>query len=187
MIEMLIDSIRVSLANAQRVVILKEKSAERYLPIWIGSAEADSIALKLQDVSVPRPLTHDLLRSVIVSLGASVNSIIVHELVDDTFYAKIILEVDGKRLEVDSRPSDAIALAVRTRVPIYAADTVLDKAGILLDKETGKPIIASSAQGASDKGSAKVDETELRRLSAYKDFVEQLNLDDLGKSKPENQ
>ena len=94
MIEMTIDSIRVSLMNYQRVVILKEKMAERYLPIWIGPAEADAIAVKLQGVDVPRPLTHDLLHSVIDALGANINSIIVSELKGDTFFAKILLNVD---------------------------------------------------------------------------------------------
>ena len=111
--EMLIDSIRVSLMNYQRVVILKEKSSDRYLPIWIGPAEADSIAVKLQDLSVPRPLTHDLLNLVITSLGGSVSHIVVSDLLNDTFYAKIFIQRNGDNLEVDSRPSDAIALAVR--------------------------------------------------------------------------
>ena len=140
MIEMAIDSIRVSLMNYQRVVMLKEKIAERYLPIWIGPAEADAIAVKLQGVTVPRPLTHDLLRTVINTLGATINSIIVSDLRNDTFYAKIIFDVDGRQMEIDSRPSDALALAVRAEVPIYAEETVLDKASILLDKETGKPV-----------------------------------------------
>src|SRR4030043_1327790 len=106
MIEMTIDSIRVSLMNYQRVVILKEKISERYLPIWIGPSEADAIAVKLQGVSVPRPLTHDLLVSMIDALGATINSIVVSDLKNDTFYAKILLNVGGDQLEVDSRPSD---------------------------------------------------------------------------------
>ncbi len=176
MIEMTIDSIRMSLMNYQRVVILKEKDAERYLPIWIGPAEADSIAVKLQDVTVPRPLTHDLLRSVIDALGASVTSIIVCDLRNDTFYAKIMLVVDGKDLEIDSRPSDAIALAVRVQVPIYADESVLDRAGIMLDRESGKPL-PTKGEGS------KVDEEELGRMSAFVDFIDTLNLDDLGKEK----
>ena len=136
MIEMTIDSIRVSLMNYQRVVILKEKDTERYLPIWIGAAEADAIAVKLQSVNVPRPLTHDLLQSVIETLGATINSIVVSDLKNDTFYARILLNVDGEVMEVDSRPSDALALAVRAEVTIYAEESVLDKAGIFLDKET---------------------------------------------------
>ncbi len=181
MIEMTIDSIRVSLMNYQRVVILKEKDADRYLPIWIGPSEADAIAVKLQDVTVPRPLTHDLLRSVIDSLGASINSIIVSELKNDTFYAKIVLNVDGGQMEVDSRPSDALALAVRAGAPIYAEETVLDKAGILLDKETGKPI-GTSGEGVG--GAAKmVSEEELGRMSAFRDFIDTLDLDDFDKRK----
>src|SRR4030042_1346605 len=103
MIEMTIESIRVSMINYQRVVILREKAAERYLPIWIGPAEADAIAVKLQEVTVPRPLTHDLLGSVINALGANVNSIIVCYLRNDTFYAKIILSVNGKSMGFVSR------------------------------------------------------------------------------------
>lgn len=170
MLEMTIESIRVSMLNYQRVVILKEKMAERYLPIWIGPAEADAIAVKLQDVSVPRPLTHDLLGSVISALGASVNSIIVNDLRNDTFFAKIILSVDGKQIEVDSRPSDAIALAVRVKVPIYAEETVLDKAGIIIDPQTGKPAPARD-----------IPPEELERMSAFRDFIEGLDLSDFEK------
>ena len=167
MIEMTIDSIRMSLMNYQRVVILKEKGGERYLPIWIGPAEADSIALKLQDVQVPRPMTHDLLRSAIEALGASVNSIVVNDLQNDTFFARILLVVDGRDMEIDSRPSDAIALAVRVEVPIYADESVLDKAGILLPD--------NGEQG-------ELSEDELTKLSPFRDFIDTLNMDDLGKS-----
>src|SRR5512139_3633916 len=170
MIEMTVDSIRVSLMNYQRVVILKEKAAERYLPIWIDPSEADAIAVKLQGVSVPRPLTHDLLCSVIDALGANINSIVVSDLKNDTFYAKILLSVDGEQMEVDSRPSDALALAVRAEAPIFAEEVVLDKAGILLDRETGKPVSAT-AEGA--KG--PVSEDELKRLSAFSEFIDTLD------------
>ena len=183
MVEMSIDSIRVSLMNYQRVVILKEKLAERYLPIWIGPAEADAIAVKLQGVSVPRPLTHDLLCSVIDTLGAAVNSIIVSDLKGDTFYAKVILDVEGGQMEVDARPSDALALAVRVEVPIYAEEVVLDKAGVFLDKETGKPIIQEKeTDEASGKGKQISDE-ELRRMSAFRDFINTLDFDDFDKRK----
>lgn len=182
MVEMTIDSIRVSLMNYQRVVILKGRMDERYLPIWIGPAEADAIAVKLQDVAVPRPLTHDLLRSVINALGAIISSIIVTELRNDTFYAKIILSIDGKEVEVDSRPSDAIALAVRAKVPIYAEESVLEKAGIVLDSETGKPITPDK-QKATLEAEGKLDEEELKRLSAFHEFINTLDLEDLGKGK----
>jgi len=186
MIEMTIDSIRVSLMNYQRVVILKEKMAERYLPIWIGPAEADAIAVKLQGVSVPRPLTHDLLSSVIDTLGATVESIIVSDLKNDTFYARIILNVDGGQVEVDSRPSDALALAVRVGAPIYAEEEVLDKAGILLDQETGKPILQGKDEGEAGgegKKDKKVSEEELERMSAFYDFINTLDLEDFEKRK----
>ena len=181
MLELIIDSIRVSLMNYQRVVILRVKDSDRYLPIWIGPSEADAIALKLQDVSVPRPLTHDLLRSVIESLGATVAHIVVSDLSDDTFYAKITLNVDGGQTEIDSRPSDALALAVRVEVPIYVDDSVLDKAGILLDKETGKPI-SEEKDGINSKG-RNVSEEEMKRMSAFRDFINQLDLDDFDKRK----
>jgi bifunctional DNase/RNase len=181
MIEMIIDSIRVSLMNYQRVVILREKDTDRYLPIWIGPNEADAIAVKLQGVSVPRPLTHDLLNSIVDALGASVNSIIVSDLKNDTFYAKIILNVDGGQMEVDSRPSDAIALAVRVDAPIYAEEGVLEKAGIMLDKETGKPV---PPEQVDDKGGTrKVSDDEMRKMSAFYDFINSLDLEDFDKRK----
>jgi uncharacterized protein len=172
MIEMVIDSIRVSLMNYQRVVILKEKEANRYLPIWIGPAEADAIAVKLQNVELTRPLTHDLLHSVITTLGATLNFIVVNELQNDTFYAKLSLNVDGDKVEVDSRPSDALALAVRAKVPIYSEESVLEKAGIVLEEEAEKAVSKD-----------KVDEQELKGLSAYKDFINTLDLEDFKKRK----
>jgi bifunctional DNase/RNase len=174
MIEMTIESIRVSMLNYQRVVILKEKEAERYLPIWIGPAEADAIAVKLQEHPVPRPLTHDLLGNIIGALGAAVSSIIVCDLRNDTFFAKIILSVDGNFIEIDSRPSDAIALAVRVKVPIFAEEIVLEKAGIIIDPETGKPAPAR-----------EIPPEELERMSAFRDFIEGLDLSDFDKGRPE--
>jgi bifunctional DNase/RNase len=182
MIEMTIDSIRVSLMNYQRVVILKEKVSDRYLPIWIGPAEADAIAVKLQGVAVPRPLTHDLLSSIIDTLGASVNSIIVNDLKNDTFFAKVILQIDSKQVEVDSRPSDALALAVRTGVPIYADESVLEKAGIMLDGETGKPIFEEKEEGEGKHPRVNDDEMK-KKMSAFYDFINTLDLDDFDKRK----
>ena len=180
MSEMSINSIRVSLMNYQRVVILKEKDSDRYLPIWIGPAEADAIAVKLQDISVPRPLTLDLLQSIIDNLGGKVSHIFICDLQNDTFYAKIFINSDDKQIEIDSRPSDAIALAVRVHVPIYAEDAVLEKAGVQLDKETGKPI---GQEGLDrDEGKPKgVTKDEERSMSAFTDFVSTLDLEDLGK------
>ena len=177
-IEMMIDSVRVSLTNYHRVVILKEKAANRYLPIWIGPAEADAIAIKLHDVAVPRPMTHDLLQNIITALGAAITSITVCDLKNDTFYARIKLAVDHREVDIDSRPSDALALAVRTRVPIFAEEAVLERAGILMDPETGKPV--ASAEG---EGSRTVGEEEMKRLSAFRDVIEKLDMEDLGKDK----
>jgi bifunctional DNase/RNase len=177
-VELTIESIRVSLMNYQRVVILKEKDSDRYLPIWIGPAEADAIAVRLQEVSVARPLTHDLLRSVIDALGATVNYILVSDLTNDTFFARISLEVDGRSMEIDSRPSDAIALAVRAQVPIYAEESVLEKAGVRLDQE-GQPL--EKGEAAEIEPTSEVKEEELEKLSPFRDFVEGLDLEDFEK------
>ena len=135
-----------------------------------GEYEADAIAIKLQNVELSRPLTHDLLHSVISTLGASVDYIVVSELKEDTFYARLALSIDGVRVDIDSRPSDALALAVRVGAPIYAEESVLEKAGIILDEEAGKAV-----------SEGKVDEQELKGLSAYKDFINTLDLEDFKK------
>lgn len=175
MVELTIESIRVSLMNYQRVVILKEKESDRYLPIWIGPAEADAIAVRLQEVAVARPLTHDLLRTIIDSLGATVAYILVSDLANDTFFARIALDVDGKSLEIDSRPSDAIALAVRAQVPIYAEESVLEKAGVRLDQE-GQPLEKDGTQEIEPTSEAGAE--ELEKLSPFRDVIEGLDLED---------
>ncbi|MBI4758861.1 MAG: bifunctional nuclease family protein [Chloroflexi bacterium] len=157
--EMIVDSIRVSLVGYQRVVVLKVKGVERYLLIWVGNPEAGSIALALQEIAMPRPLTHDLLRSVIEHLGGRVESVIINDLVDNTFYARIVMGTDGRRLEVDARPSDAIALALRVNVPIYAEDSVLDRAGISPDAEP-------------------MTKEEQDKLTVFRNFVNTLDFND---------
>ncbi|MFA5368256.1 MAG: bifunctional nuclease family protein [Dehalococcoidia bacterium] len=169
MIEMQVASIRMGLMSTQRVVILKEKDGDRHLPIWIGISEAESIMIGIQGGEMPRPLTHDLLRSVIECLGARVDSIVVTALRNDTFFANINLTFDGKNMQIDARPSDAIALAVRVEVPIFVDDAVLDTAGIVLSAKEG--------QEAAD-----LSEDELRKLAPFKDIIDTLNLDDLEKS-----
>ena len=173
MIEMTIESIRVSLRNYQRVVILREKESQRYLPIWIGAPEADAIAVRLQEQAVSRPLTHDLLSNVIQEFGGAVKFVVVNDLENDTFYARITVEHDGRTLEVDSRPSDAIALAVRADVPIYVDESVLDRAGVILNAE-GEVV---SVEGEP----STVTEEELEKLSAFSEFIDELDLDDLGR------
>ena len=170
-IELTIESIRVSLRNYQRVVILREKEANRYLPIWIGPAEADAIAVRLQDVSVARPLTHDLLTKMIENLGGVVRRVVVSDLANDTFFARIHIEQDGKMLEVDSRPSDAIALAVRVGVPIFAEESVLDRAGVLLDSE-------GEAEETAEGRTGGVTPEELEKLAPFSEFISELDMDD---------
>jgi bifunctional DNase/RNase len=160
------------------VVILKEKESDRYLPIWIGPAEADAIAVRLQEVSVARPLTHDLLRSIIDSLGASIDYVIVNDLSNDTFFARIMLQIDGRVMEIDSRPSDAIALAVRVQVPIFADESVLEKAGVKLDQE-GQTLEAIT--GETREAATEVSPEELEKLSPFRDVIEGLDLEDFGK------
>ncbi len=177
MFEMVIDSIRVSLMNYQRVVILKEKHSKRYLPMWIGTNEAEAIALKLEDVDVPRPMTHDLLCNSFDSLGAKIDHVVVWDVNhEDTFMAKIDVDFKGDLIEIDSRPSDALALAVRTGSPIYAEDKVLEKAGMELDQHNDDlKNVDSISQDKKQKKS--LDSKELK-LSAFDDFMDELDLED---------
>jgi bifunctional DNase/RNase len=176
LVEMVVESVRVNLQTYQRVVVLKEKSSERYLPIWIGNNEADAIVIQLQNVPVPRPQTHDLLKSVISELGAKVSRVVVTDLAEDVFYARVSIDIDGKHVEIDSRPSDAIALAVRVQAPIYAEETVLDKAAVALDSEQ----TANEAEPANEQPQP-VREEELKKLSVFREFINTLDLDDLEK------
>jgi uncharacterized protein len=166
MIEVIIDSIRVSLMSQHRIVVLKDTTNDRYLPIWIGPCEADAITIELQEMPPQRPLTHDLLKSAIRELGGKVVHILINDLRNDVYYARIVVDVSGKQIEIDSRPSDAIALAVRAKVPIFVADVVMDKAAIEPDED----VEADPPQTeGGDEG----------RLSAFQDFVNTLDLDDL--------
>ena len=174
MIEMTVESVRINLQTTQRVVILKATKQERYLLIWIAQAEAYAIAIELQGTSSPRPLTHDLLKNVISDLGAKIVSIVISDLIDDIFYARIILDVAGRHVEVDSRPSDAIALAVRAKSPIYVEESVLERAGVALDNSD--EAIAPTAEARKER------ESEIDNLDAYRDFINSLDvLDEFGK------
>ncbi len=131
MLKMELHGVNLDVMTNQPVVILRDPTAERFLPIWIGQFEATAILMELQGVKPSRPLTHDLLKSVIENFKASVGQIVISDLQDGTFFAKIHLTVDSVDLQIDARPSDAIALAVRTKAPIYAEESVLDKASVL--------------------------------------------------------
>ena len=175
MIEVFVESIRVNMTNYKRVVMLKEKTAQRYLPIWIGHFEADAIAIPMQNVPVSRPLTHDLLSSVITSLGGKVTQVVINELADETFFAKLIIDDNGRHVEVDSRPSDAIALAIRAKVPIFVEDAVLDQAGMVFESESEAE---ESSQEARTPAAEVIDES---KLGVFKEFIETLDLGDLGR------
>jgi hypothetical protein len=168
MVEVIIDSIRVSLMTQHRVVVLKDPLSDRYLPIWIGPFEAEAITQELQEQQQQRPFTHDLIKSVIKELGGKVVHVLINELRNDIFYARLVVDMNGKYVEIDSRPSDAIAVAVRTKSPIFVAETVMDRAGIEPDEDVEQEVV--------EEGKEQVDE---RRLSAFADFVNSLDLDDL--------
>jgi uncharacterized protein len=170
MIEVTIESIRASLMSANRIVVLREEGGERFLPIWIGPFEAEAITLQLQGMDVPRPLTHDLLKNVIETMGGEVLHVLINDLEKATFFARIVLDVDGNTVEIDSRPSDAIALAVRVSAPIYVADTVMDQASMQPEEE----VSLTEGDAASENEGAVAED-----LGAFQDFVEGLDLDNL--------
>jgi len=173
LIEMTVDSIRVHMPTGQHVVILKEKSAERYLPIWIGINEANAIALKITGITPERPVTHDLLANILSAVEVTVERIVVTSLSNEVFYARILASVDGRSMEIDSRPSDAIAVAVRVGAGIFVEGEVLERAGVIpeADKE--------------GEGEDQDPETQ-ERLAKIRDWVNELNLPDLGTSSSES-
>lgn len=172
MIEVTIDSIRVSLMTQHRIVVLKAEEGDRFLPIWIGPFEADAITLQLQGMEAPRPLTHDLLKNVLTRLGGEVQHIIISGLEKNTYFARIILDVDGETMEIDSRPSDAIALAVRVDAPILVTEDVMDQAGLQPEEEVS---LTDEIQGDEPHLSGEGE----KDLGAFSDFVEGLDLDNL--------
>jgi bifunctional DNase/RNase len=158
-IEMTIKGLMVDPVTNSPIIILRDKEGQRVLPIWVGIFEANAIALQIENVSTPRPMTHDLLRNVIHDLKATVQKVVVCDLQDNTFYALIHLALNGETLAIDARPSDAIALALRTRAPIFVEDTVIDRAK------------------TADFSTEKADADRLQK------WLENLDPDDLGKYK----
>jgi len=174
MIEVIIDSVRVSLMSQHRIVVLREDGGVRYLPIWIGPFEADAITIQLQGIEVSRPMTHDLLRDLIETLDGEIAYVIINDLQNDTFFAKIVLEVRGSQVEIDSRPSDAVALAVRMDAPIYVADDVMEKAGMEPEEELS---LVDDEDGPVGQGVAVAEDED---LDVFRDFIEGLDIDNLG-------
>src|SRR5256885_8960381 len=169
LIEVSVDSIRIHMPTAQHLVILKEKEADRYLPIWIGSFEAQAIATKISGNTLGRPLTHDLMATAFGDLAISIRRIVVTRLADQVFYARLYVKQNGRDLDFDARPSDAIALAVRVECPIFVATEVMDTAGIIPE--------ADEIDGDKEKGETTVVDEE--RLAVFRDFVNSLDLPEL--------
>jgi hypothetical protein len=180
MIEVMIDSIRVHLMAPQRVVVLKQANAERYLTIWVGPYEAEAITVALQEVEMVRPLTHDLLKNIFNAFSARIARVEIVKLQDDIFYGNIVAVVDGRELHIDSRPSDAIAIAVRAHVPILVHQSVMDAAAQVPEQDL--------PEGTSQRKEAAppLAEDGSDRLSVFKDFIDKLDIEDLDdKDKPD--
>jgi hypothetical protein len=175
LVEMVVESVRVHMLSSRHVVILKETDRERYLPIWIGPWEASAIAMKLQGLTPERPLTHDLFAATLEELGIRIDRVVISTLAEETYHARLFLEQDGKTVEVDSRPSDALALAVRSGVRIFAAETVLDQAGLGADSgiEEGEEGEEGAGTALESTGEKIVDP----RLDVFRDFVNSLDVD----------
>lgn len=190
MIEVEVNSIRVSLMNQQRMIVLKDVNAERYLPIWIGQFEAESITTELQENrKIKRPLTHDLLKSVIEEMGGHLVHIYINDMRRDIFYARLIVEVNGEQIEIDSRPSDAIAIAVRAKAPIFVSEAVMEKSAT--EPEDDVPLDDDDDlfddDFVDDRPETNVDEDDIENVdesqfSAFADFVNSLDLDELDDS-----
>ena len=176
MIEVIIDSVRVNLMSPSRLVVLREARGERYLPIWVGPYEAEAITVALQEVEVSRPLTHDLIRNMLNAFQARIVRIEIVNLRENTFYGNIVLEQNGRELNIDSRPSDAIALAVRAHAPILVDPTVMSAASIIPEKDVSEGAPASKARERRVTPPPPVEESS-ERLDVFKDFLDKLDLD----------
>ena len=174
MIEVTIDSVRVSLTNQMRVVILREINAERYLPIWIGPYEAEAITIALQEIEIARPQTHDLLKNILIHLNADLKRVEVVQEKDDVYFANLVIEIDRSVINIDCRPSDALALAVRAHVPIFVARDIMDSSGTEPEKDIQDEGLSQepSAHGISETGAESSE-----RLSIFEDFLQNLDLD----------
>jgi bifunctional DNase/RNase len=178
-VEAVVDSVRISLTNAQRIIMLKQVDAERYLPIWIGPYEAESITIALQEIEVSRPQTHDLIRNILTAMDARLSRIEIISLKEDVYYGRLVIEAPEKVLQVDARPSDAIALAVRYHAPIQVVAAILEKAGIHPERDLLiDEILEESSANPGEPGAKSDDTKDASRLSVFEDFLEGLDIDD---------
>lgn len=189
MVEVVIDSVRVSLMSPQRVVVLRQTDVERYLPIWVGPYEAESITVALQEVEMARPLTHDLLKNLFTIFNGKILRVEIVSLKDDIFFGNIVTDVDGKIVDIDSRPSDAIALAVRAHVPILVGQDVMDAAGIVPEHDMQAETPAAPDEDTKippmtpkgDKGPKGGEEG----LDVFEDFLKKLKDEPGDEEKPD--
>ncbi len=173
-VAVIVESVRVHMPTGRHVLLLKEVGLGRILPIWIGPWEASAIAAHLQGVEPERPLTHDLFAGVLRETGVRLDRVLISRLAEETFHARLVLVSADARLEVDARPSDAIALAIRLEAPIYAAGDVLDRAGALPDAEVDDDDVdtAGAAAGPLETTGEPIDAT---RLGIFREFVNSLD------------
>jgi len=174
LIEVVIDSVRVSLTNQQRIVILKAVEEEHYLPIWVGPFEAAGITIALQEIEVARPQTHDLLNKIFQLLKANLQKVIISALKEDVFFATIIAEVNGNQLEIDARPSDAVALALRAHIPILVDRKVMDEAAIEPEAEeesVENEVKSDVEESKADESTPKKRNLKDGRLSVFEEYL----------------
>ena len=182
MVEVVIDSVRVSLMSPQRVVVLRRTDVEHYLPIWVGPSEAEAISVALQEVEISRPMTHDLLKSFIGAFDARVLRVEIVTLKEDIFYGNIVAEANGKTVTIDSRPSDAIALALRVHAPILVSQAVMDAAGIVPERD----MQADGSDEPAEESPSATPAGDESRLDVFEDFLKKLGDDQGGEEKPKN-
>jgi len=180
MIEVQIDSVRVHLMTPQRLVVLKQIGSERYLPIWVGPYEAEAITVALQEVEMIRPLTHDLLKNVFGAFNARIKRIEIIKLQNEIFYGSIVAEVDGREIDVDSRPSDAIALSVRAHVPILVHASVMEKGSIMPEEDMPEESVEPEKSEP-----APLTKEGAERLSVFENFLDKLDFDKPNDNGPE--
>lgn len=185
MVEVVIDSIRVSLMSSQRVVILRQRDAERYLPIWVGPYEAEAITVALQEVEMSRPLTHDLLKNLVTLFDGKILQAEVVSLKEDIFFGNLVVQKEGGILNVDSRPSDAIAMAVRAHAPILVNISVMETAGIEPEKDmqTDAPLPLTDELPSVQPPTPEEEKKNEERLDVFEDFLKKLG-DEPGEEKP---
>jgi bifunctional DNase/RNase len=178
MIEVTVAGLGIAPPSSLPLLLLKERSGERVLPVGIGPLEAQAIVMPLQGVRPPRPMTHDIFVEIVASLGAHLRRVEIVDLIESTFHARLMLETDGNERTYDIRPSDAVALAVRTETPIFVAEAVFDQAGILSPQVT--EVDEPPAAQTSPEAHVEVDES---KLTPFKEFIDSLDIDDLGEGK----